>query len=58
MSICFKERKKIFLNNIKYRLRIIFDIPDALRGFVGLLSSNSYILIDSDGVYLTDKKEE
>lgn len=50
------EKLKITINNIKYYLNLISKIP--ITNGVRLLTSNGYILKDSNGLYLTTKEEE
>lgn len=50
------EKLKITINNVKYYLNLISKIP--ITNGVRLLTSNGYILKDSNGLYLTAKEEE
>ncbi len=49
------EKLKININNIKYSLKILTETPvfDGVR----LLSSDNYVLKDSNGLHLTVKED-
>ena len=49
------EKLKININNIKYSLKILTETP-VFNG-ARLLSSENYILKDSNGIYLTVKED-
>lgn len=49
------DRVKITINNIKYKIKLYSEVP-ILNGAM-LLSSDNYILKDSDGLYLTVDEE-
>lgn len=48
--------RKIILNGVVYYLNLFSAIPTA--NDVWLLSSDNYILTDSNGIYLTVKESE
>ena len=50
------EKLKINLDGLKYSLKLFSTIP-ILNG-IKLLSSDDYILKDSNGLYLTAKESE
>ena len=50
------HRSKIKLNSVRYRLASYSQIPTITR--VRLLSSDNYVLKDSNGLYLTAKDGE
>ena len=50
------EKLKIILDNIVYRINIAFDAN--VENNIRLLSSDGYILKDSNGLYLTIKESE
>lgn len=49
-------KQKIHLNNVTYYLNLFSNIP-IING-VGLLSSEGYMLKDSNGLYLTAKESD
>lgn len=51
------DKVKINLNGVIYRLNLLNLHTEILNG-VKLLSSDNYILLDSNGFYITAKKEE
>lgn len=53
---CGGNKVKIYLNNIKYNLKLYSTTPivDVIR----LLSSDNYILRDKNGLYLIPKESE
>lgn len=48
------DKVKINLNGVIYRLNLHTEILNGVK----LLSSDNYILLDSNGFYITAKKEE
>ncbi len=50
------EKKKIYLDGALRRLNIFSS--NLITNGIKLLSSDDYILKDSNGVYLTSKKED
>lgn len=50
------ENLKIFLNGILYYLNLYSETP--ITNNIRLLSSDGYILKDSNGLYLTVKESE
>ena len=50
------EKLKINIDNVKYYLNLFSKIP--ITNGIRLLSSNDYILKDSNGLYLTTKEDK
>lgn len=50
------EKLQININNIKYYLNLFSKTP--ITNSIRLLTSNGYILKDSNGLYLTTKEEK
>lgn len=50
------EKLQININNIKYYLNLFSKTP--ITNGIRLLTSNGYILKDSNGLYLTTKEEK
>ena len=50
------EKVKVILNGVLYNLNIYSSIP--IMNGIMLLSSDGYILQDSDGAYLTAKEDK
>ena len=50
------EKVKIYINNILYSMKLFSETP-IFEG-AKLLSSENYILKDSNGIYLTVKEDE
>jgi hypothetical protein len=50
------EKLKINVDNIKYYLNLFSKTP--ITNGIRLLTSNGYILKDSNGLYLTTKEEK
>jgi hypothetical protein len=50
------EKVKIYINNILYSIQLFSETP--IFNGVRLLSSENYILKDSNGIYLTVKEDE
>lgn len=49
------EKVKIYINNVLYSLNLFSEIP--IFNGARLLSSENYILKDSNGIYLTVKED-
>lgn len=50
------EKLKININNVTHYLNLFFEAP--ITNGIRLLSSDGYILKDSNGLYITTKEEE
>lgn len=50
------DKQKIILNGVVYNFNLYTTIP--ITNFIRLLSSDNYILKDSEGLYLTIEEEE
>lgn len=51
-----KDKQKVYLNGVLYTVNLLSSIL-ILNG-IRLLSSEGYILKDSNGIYLTSKESE
>lgn len=50
------EKLQVNINNVKYYLNLFSKMP--ITNGIRLLSSNGYILKDSNGLYLTTKEDK
>ena len=51
-----KEKRKVILDGVVYRFNLFTTTP--ITNFIRLLSSDDYILKDSEGLYLTVEEDE
>lgn len=50
------DKRKVILNGVVYNFNLFTTIP--ITNFIKLLSSDNYILKDSEGLYLTVEEDE